>query len=219
MTKNSAFTNTSPKSRKDDYGPVAGTLPWVLKERPIKKPLPSPDIPAINPIHVASFTQDSLEPNHESLLSLSIDELSSIPKPNPPLEDHSPSNSRRSSSPSTITPRTYKMTVDAATMRNTGLTTNAGSDGDDEKSPTVGRIVEIPRKSAGSDSSKAGPKKDTTQTPESGAGGGDGILWGFFRKKEGKAKDYMSGPAKGKPAEQDEGKKDILTEKVSFRGS
>lgn len=203
------FTNTLPTPSRDVSGPISAKLPWILRERPNKKNRTSPERPATNPIRAPSFTQDSLEACDESLRSLSIDEVPSTTELNPPLHDHSPPSSERSSTPSTITPLTYKMTADAGMMRDTG------SDGDDEKSPTFGRIMQIPRKSVGSGCSKALSKKDTTQTPDCGASGGDGSLRGFFRKKEWKAKDFISDSAKGKAAEQDEGNDDIVTLKVS----
>lgn len=171
-----------------------------MKERPRKKNPSSPKSPVTNPIRVASSTQGSPGPSDESL---STAELPSTVEPSLPLDENSPPNSERSSSPSTITPHKYRMTI------------NTGSDGDDEKSPTVARMMQIPRKSVGSGSSKTLFKKDTPQTPESGASGGDGTLRGLFRKKEGKAKDFISDSAKGKAAEQDERDEDVVTLKVS----
>lgn len=112
------------------------------------------------------------------------------------------------------------MTVDAGLTRDiemtrtTGMTINTGSDGDDEKSPTFDRTMQIPRKHVGSGSSKALSKMDTPQAPEGGPNGGDSTLRGFFRKKDGKAKEVISKLAKGKTTEQEKGEADFATLKV-----
>ena len=222
MNRDSDFTVTSSTPNKDVYGPVSAKLPWVLRERPKKKNPLSPEDSAAKSIRITSFTQNSFETSDESLRSLSIDEVSSPTEPNSSLQDHSPPNSERSSTPSTITPLTYKgtedarMTIDAEIIKDTVVTMNTGSDGDDEKSPTFERVMQIPRKSVGSGSSKVLSKKDTPKAPESCASGGDSTLRGIFRnKKEGKAKDLVSDSAKGKAAEQDEESDNLVTLKVS----
>lgn len=92
---------------------------------------------------------------------------------------------------------------------------NTGSDGDDEKSPTLARVLQIPRKSFGSSSSRNASKKDSPQTPDSAATGGDGALRGLFRKKEGKVRDLESESVKGKAVEQDEVDEDFVALQVS----
>jgi hypothetical protein len=120
-----------------------------------------------------------------------------------PSNDDSPLDTERASTPIANTPLTAKMAI------------HAGSDGDDEKSPTVARVMQIPRKSVGSGISRNIVNKDTSQAQESVFGGGDGTFKALFRKKDGKVKDSGSGSAKGKAAEQDEGQENAVALKVS----
>lgn len=231
-----------PPSRQGPSGPstepvrsmLAGELPWTLKPSTLKKKSSSsPKSPVTDSHRTISSTQCSPEPSNQSLPSMEAAELSlgtgpslplhenSPPEPelhdnNPPKSelhhnsppnsqfcDSSPPDSERASTPSTITPLTPRMAI------------NTESDGDDEKSPTFTRALQIPRKSVGSGSSRKVSKKDTSQTPDSAASGGDGALRGLFRKKEGKARESTSDSVKGKAVEQDEADEDFVALKVS----
>lgn len=225
MSRDHNFPMSYPTSAflsKEVYETSRAKLPWVLRKRPSNTHLASTESPTANPIRVASSPQELLEHGDGHTRFLSIDEPPSISEPNSPLQDQSPSNSERSSTPTTITPLTFKMAEDAAMTKDieltraTGMKINAGIDGDDEKSPTFGRSIQISRKVFGSGNSKEPSKKDTLQTHERCSGGGDSTLRSFFRKKDGKAKDLISRLAKSKTAEQDDADIDSANLKVRW---
>lgn len=197
-----------------EYG--RATLPWILGKQSKNIHVSPPESPATNSIRATSPIHELVEASDEYTRSLSTDEFSSITEPNSPLQGHSPPNSERSSTTSTITPLTYKLTVDVPIMQDIGMTKALGMtmnteiDGDDEKSPTFGRTKQISRKVIGSGNSKLPSKKDPLQIQESGSFGGDGYLRSFFRKKDGKAKDTITKSAKGKTADQDDRDVDCL---------
>ncbi len=166
-----------------------------------------PSSPRSHINRVISFAENSPGPSNKSPISMSAAESPTKTGLCLPSNDDSPPDIERASTHSTITPLTAKMAI------------HAGSDGDDEKSPTVARVMQIPRKSVGSGISKTVVTKDTSQAQESVFGGGDVTFKALFRKKDGKVKDSGSGSAKGKAAEQDEGQENAVALKVSCHWS
>lgn len=171
-----------------------------------------PSSPTSSSNREITFSEYPPRLSNKSQVSMSAFGLPKDIGPSIPQDYGSPLNSGRASTPSTIGRASTPSTITPMKSR---MTANAGSDGDDEQSPTVARLMQIPRKSVGSGSSKTPINKDSLQAQEGSSSGGDGTLRGLFRKKDGKGKEPARNSAKGKAAEQDEAGKELVASKVS----